>query len=102
MAAPPTTVFDTAVVVWVDTVACGTVSPGIVAVITNWYVARFHTAATRRMAISTADIPRTDAHTSDRLVNWGRNQAKTAATSASDSSGPASRRHSGRCGRPGV
>jgi hypothetical protein len=29
-------VLDTAVVVWVDTAACRNVSPGIVAVITNW------------------------------------------------------------------
>ena len=36
MAAPPITVFDTAVVVSVDTVACRTVMPGIVVTTTNW------------------------------------------------------------------
>ncbi len=36
MAEPPTTVLATAVVVWVSTVACRRVSPGMVATITNW------------------------------------------------------------------
>ena len=36
MAAPPTTVLETAVVVSVDTVACPKVSPGVVATTTNW------------------------------------------------------------------
>ena len=36
MAAPPTTVLDTAVVVSVETVACRNVIPGIVAIMTNW------------------------------------------------------------------
>jgi hypothetical protein len=36
MAAPPTTVFDTAVVVSVETVACRRVSPGVVVTMTNW------------------------------------------------------------------
>ena len=36
IAAPPSTVFETAVVVSVDTVACRKVSPGIVLTTTNW------------------------------------------------------------------
>ena len=36
MAAPPTTVFDTAVVVSVLTVACRRFIPGMVATTTNW------------------------------------------------------------------
>jgi hypothetical protein len=36
MAAPPITVFDTAVDVSVDTVACRKVMPGVVATMTNW------------------------------------------------------------------
>ena len=36
MAAPPSTVLETAVVVSVDTVACPKVRPGIVLVTTNW------------------------------------------------------------------
>jgi hypothetical protein len=36
MAAPPMTVFETAVDVSVDTVACRRFIPGVVATITNW------------------------------------------------------------------
>src|SRR3712207_7794525 len=40
-------------------------------------------------------MPRTAAQTSDRLVNSGRNQKKTAPTSARDSNGVSTRRQRG-------
>ena len=36
MAAPPTTVFEIAVVVSVETAACRNVNPGVVVTMTNW------------------------------------------------------------------
>ena len=84
MAAPPTTVLDTAVVVSVETVACRIVIPGVVATMTNWYVARFQTAATTSTASSVQVMSRTDVQTSATLVNCGRNHTKTATTSATD------------------
>src|SRR5437867_4619007 len=90
IAPPPGTVFDTAVLDWVTTAACGTVRPGMVATIRNQYVARFHTAATPRMVSWSQVIDWIDAQTAEMLVNLGRKYQKTAMTISTDSAGASS------------
>src|SRR4051794_41544376 len=70
---------------------------------TNWYVARFQTAASTSTATCAQVIDSTVVQTSVRLVNFGRNHAKTATSSATESVGPSSRRQRGRgCRRGGA
>src|SRR5688572_22957094 len=83
--APPAgMVFETAVLDCVATAACGNVRPGMVATMTNQYVARFHNAATSSVSSSSHVMARISDQTAEMLVNCGRKYQKTATTIASE------------------
>src|SRR3712207_1840639 len=83
IAAPPGTVFETAVGAWASAVARPNDSPGVTACHTNGYVARFQAAAARTVATSSEVIERTCAHSSSKSTPRRVNHRMTT-TSAAD------------------
>ena len=86
MAPSAGTVLATAVEDSATTKAWEYVSPGMVANMTNRYVARFQPAATTSVVTSSQVMSRTEDPTLEMSAYWGRKYQKMAITTASDPS----------------